>query len=213
MSAFDDRVYHLCRWVCWEYFRWYHRLRMYGVEHVPRSGPCILASNHVSVLDPPLVGVAINFRKVHFLAKAELFHPPWGRWLQRLGAVPVERGRGDVGALRRALKLLEEGHLLVLFPEGTRSLDGRLQSAKPGVGLLVLRARVPVVPAFLDGSFAALPKGSFWPRPCRLTVRYGSPILPEELDELPRDRVGYEQAAQRVMNRIAALAQPSDTQQ
>ncbi len=199
-------IYRIGRALCWLYFRLAHGLRVEGVEQVPARGGCIVAGNHASVLDPPLMGCPIRHREVHYLAKAELFRPPLGWFLRQVGAVPVERGRGDVGALRRALELLREGRVLGLFPEGTRSPDGRLQPPKRGLGFLVAKAGVPVVPAFLSGTFEAWPKGVRYPRLGRpVSVRYGPPISPEEVLALADRDEGYEQVAALVMARIAQL--------
>ncbi len=206
MSEHAPLVYRFGRQLCWLYFRLAHHLQVEGADHVPAEGACIVAGNHVSVLDPPLMGCGIPHRVVHYLAKIELFRPPLGWVLRAVGAVPVERGKGDVGALRRALSLLQDGRVLGLFPEGTRSPDGRFQPPKRGIGFLVAKAAVPVVPALIDGTFGVWPKGARGPRlgvPVR--VRYGAPIQPEEILAEARHHDGYDRVAALVMARIAAL--------
>ena len=139
-------------------------LRVRGAEHVPASGPALIVSNHQSILDPPIIGGAAR-RQIYFLAKAELFRIPVFGWLIRaLHARPVRREGSDPGALRTAALLLEEGKALLVFPEGTRSLNGRLGERKPGVGMLAVTSGAPVVPAYVSGTLEALPKGSAWPR-------------------------------------------------
>lgn len=206
MSERAPLAYRIGRQLCRLYFRLAHHLQVEGAMHVPAEGACIVAGNHVSVLDPPLMGCAIPHRVVHYLAKIELFRPPFGWVLRAVGAVPVERGKGDVGALRRALSLLQEGRVLGLFPEGTRSPDGRLQPPKRGIGFLVAKAAVPVVPAFIAGTFEAWPKGARGPRlGVPVHVRYGAPIRPEEILAEAGQSDGYDRVAALVMARIAAL--------
>jgi 1-acyl-sn-glycerol-3-phosphate acyltransferase len=152
------------------------RYRAVGVGHVPTAGAVILAANHASLLDPPIVAAAVP-RPLHFMAKAELFRVPvLGALVRRLNAHPVVREGGDTSALRVALRLLRAGHALLVFPEGTRTRDGRLRAGKAGVGMLAARAGVPVVPVYVSGSAQALPRGRRWPRPSRVTVAYGPPL-------------------------------------
>ncbi len=142
-------------------------LKAYGVEHVPADGGVLLLSNHQSYLDPVCVAVRLR-RPVSFLAKSELFKP-WGfRWLIRqLNAFPVRQGAGDVGAVRETIAKLKEGHLLTVFPEGSRTPDGQMLPLQSGFALIVRRAGVPIVPVAIDGSFQAWPRGSMLFRPGR----------------------------------------------
>ncbi|MFA5138919.1 MAG: lysophospholipid acyltransferase family protein [Elusimicrobiota bacterium] len=119
-----------------------------GLENLPRSGRVILASNHSSVLDPPIIGMSVSrLRFPHYLAKRELLRPePFGMILRSWGTIPVDRGRGDTGAIRAVLRLLESEGCMVIFPEGTRQKPGRVSRAKPGVGYLAKASGAPVVP-------------------------------------------------------------------
>ncbi len=177
------------------------RYRAVGGEHVPRSGPVLLAANHLSLLDPPLVGVGTP-RTLHFLAKAELFRIPGFGWLiRRLNAHPVEREGADAHALRRALALLRAGQALLVFPEGTRRPEGALGPARPGAGLLAVRSGAPVVPVYIRGTGRVLPRGAIWPRRAPVTVTFGPPLsFPRE-----RGRVRYQEASDRIMAAIARL--------
>ena len=153
--------------------RWWFHLRVTGAEHVPPTGAALIVSNHQSILDPPVVGGS-SPRQVFFLAKAELFRIPlFGRLIHALHARPVRREGSDARALRTAGRLLEEGKALLVFPEGTRSLDGRLAEAKPGVGMLAVMSGAPVVPAYVSGTLEALPKGAVRPRRSQVSVRFG----------------------------------------
>jgi 1-acyl-sn-glycerol-3-phosphate acyltransferase len=152
------------------------RFRATGLERVPREGSLLLAANHRSYLDPPLVGAALT-RQVHFLAKAELFRVPLlGGLIQRLNAHPVERAGSDGRALRLALSLLRQGAAILIFPEGTRRAGAGPARGKPGAGMLAALSGAPVVPVYIHGSERALPRGAVCPRPARITVTYGAPL-------------------------------------
>lgn len=153
-------------------------LKVYGLEHIPRSGGAIIASNHQSYLDPVLIGVRLP-RPLSYMAKSELFRNPFfARLICSLHAFPVRQGAGDVGAVKESIRRVQEGHLLNIFPEGTRTEDGKLQPILPGVALVVRRAGVPVVPAVIDGAFDAWPPQRRLPRPRRwpIIVEYGPPM-------------------------------------
>ena len=143
-------------------------LKVEGREHVPTAGPLILAANHTSFLDPPTVGASTR-RPLYYLAKAELFRIPlFGALIRRVNARPVERGGNDAAALRLALRLLGEGKALLLFPEGTRGVEGGFGPAKAGTGMLALMSGAPVIPIYVRGTGVALPRGRLVPRPARL---------------------------------------------
>ena len=179
-------------------------LRVRGAEHVPASGPALIVSNHQSILDPPVIGGAAR-RQIYFLAKAELFRiPMFGSLIRALHARPVRREGSDPGALRTAAQLLGEGKALLVFPEGTRSLNGRLGEGKPGVGMLAVTSGAPVVPVYVSGTLEALPKGSAWPRRSQVSVSFGP-----ALHFKPRNGAGrkerYREAAMEMMRGIAEL--------
>ena len=149
--------------------------RAYRVDRVPATGGVLMLANHQSYLDPPLFGVAPK-RPSAFLAKSELFENPAFAWaIRRLNAFPVRQGAGDVGAMKESIRLLQRGWMLGVFPEGSRTPDGELQPAQKGAGLMVKRAGVPVLPAVIDGSHQAWPRGSTFPRPHPVRVLYGEP--------------------------------------
>jgi 1-acyl-sn-glycerol-3-phosphate acyltransferase len=151
-------------------------LKAYGTANVPRTGGVLMVSNHQSYLDPILLGVPIK-RPISYLAKSELFENKYfGGLIRRLNAFPVRQGAGDVGAVRETIKRLQQGHLLNIYPEGTRTLDGEIGKIEPGAALVVRRANVPVVPVVIDGSFDAWPKDKplFHAYPIR--VMFGPPM-------------------------------------
>ena len=180
------------------------RTRLEGREHVPRTGPLLVVANHVSTIDPPLLGALLP-RRLAFLAKGELFHPaPWGWALRAAGMIPVRRGRAERRVLEAALGVLSEGGALVVFPEGTRSRNGVLAAAEPGVGLLAARSRAPVLPVGIVGTDRMRGVGAVGARP-ELVVRCGPVWQPRSVAVGAR---GYRMVADELMTHIAALLPP-----
>ena len=189
------------------YFRW----RADHPERVPLTGPVILAANHASYVDPPLVGAGLR-RPCSFLAREDLFDIPIVGWLLReWSVVPVNREGGGAAGLRAILDRLLAGHAVVLFPEGTRSPDGRLQRARLGIGLLVAKSTAPVVPVRVFGSHDAWPKGSKFAKPRRVVVKYGQPMTFDasraEAKTCSKARLKeiYQQIAEEIMGAISRL--------
>ncbi|MCI0345092.1 MAG: (d)CMP kinase [Chloroflexi bacterium] len=185
-----------------------------AIDDIPKSGPVILAANHASAGDPVFVGAFLTAklgRRLNWLGKRELFDVPVLSWLARHGGVhAVERGAADVEAFRIAARILEAGHVLAIFPEGTRSPDGRLQRGMDGVSLLAIRTGAVIVPIGVGNSDVFWPKGRLLPKPRgHVTVRIGTPFLLHEALGLanPKDarRIPKEQATTAIMTRIAAL--------
>ncbi len=146
-------LYGIAYVVCRPLFRIAFRLTRGGGEHVPRTGPVLFVSNHISGSDPPLLGAGALPRKLHFMAKKELFKGRLGGWaIRSVGAFPIDRGGADRNAIRMAKDVLERGDALLMFPEGTRSEDGRLGPAWPGAGSLALDPGVTVIPMAIWGS-------------------------------------------------------------
>jgi 1-acyl-sn-glycerol-3-phosphate acyltransferase len=185
------------------------RLEVRGREHVPATGPALLVSNHVSLLDPPFVGGA-SPRQLFFLAKEELFRVPLlGRLIHALNARPVKRDGSDGRALKTALKLLGENRAILLFPEGTRGVEGRLGEGKPGAGMLAVLSGAPVVPVCVSGTARALPPGRALPRPTRVSVTFGPPLVFKAVgDERRKER--YREATEEMMRAIAQLMARGD---
>jgi len=156
-----------------------------GVENVPVEGGAIVAANHLSFLDPPALGAALP-RRTYFFAKAELFVPIFGFLIRKCYAFPVERGGADMGATREAIRLLRGGEFMVMFPEGTRSLDGELQELNLGAVLLASRAGVPVLPAAIQGTDAVFPIGAKCIFPGSVRVSFGPPIDTGQFGPKPR---------------------------
>lgn len=187
-------------------FRLFHRWEVHGAENIPITGGCLLAANHASFLDPPAIGSASSKRLVRFMARDTLFKKGFGDWLMRgLHAIPISRDRGDVGALKRCIQFLRKGDCVAIFPEGTRTRDGQLGEAKAGIGFLIMSAGVPVVPIYIDGTFAAFPRGASWPRPRKIRVFIGPPIAQDALKQCGEGRDSYDRVAKLVMDSIKAL--------
>lgn len=194
------------------YFGW----RVYHPERVPLQGPVILASNHASFLDPPLIGSGVT-RPLNYLARATLFRlPVAGALLRSVNAVPVERDTGGGAGLKAILDRLRAGGAIVLFPEGTRSRDGQLQPARSGIGLVVIKSSAPVVPVRVFGTFEAFGRHRKLPRPRPVAVKYGLPLHFEQLRAeaasaaKPRVKEIYQQVADEIMRAIATLEPEGD---
>ncbi len=147
--------------------------RVIGAENMIEEGPCIIAANHCSYLDPPLVGVACQ-RAVHYLARKSLLDVPvLGSILPQLNVIPVDQKNADRSALMGAIRVVRNGGAVLIFPEGTRSPDGHLQQAQPGIGLIVAKTGAPVVPISISGSFTALGRQSVRPKLVPITLKIG----------------------------------------
>ena len=188
------------------------RVRVEGaITQIPREGPVIIAANHASNLDPVVIGSWIIpqiGRRFQWLGKRELFEWPVIGYIARHGGVhPVDRSTADVEAFRLARRILDEGHVLFVFPEGTRSPDGALQAARDGVALLALRSGAPIVPVGIAGSDRVWPRGRKLPRPGgRLTIRVGTPFrIADELPAGTERRAAKGLATTILMRRIAEL--------
>jgi 1-acyl-sn-glycerol-3-phosphate acyltransferase len=171
--------YRIARRICRGFLWVLYRFHSSGIENIPRKGGFVLASNHASYYDPVLLASANTVRQVHFMAKEELFKVPlFGRLILSLGALPIKRGGADRNLFRTFGELLKTRDIaLVVFPEGTRTADGTLGSAKRGVGALCLAAGVPVIPAFIRGSYEVWPRFRKLPRlRGDIEVRFGPPI-------------------------------------
>lgn len=174
-------VYWIARAVLQPFFLVYFRMQRIGREHVPKSGPLIIAANHRSFMDPFVIGMMLR-RPTYFVAKTELFHNRFVAWLlSSLGAFPVERGRGDSDAMTTAREILERGDVVVIFPEGTRTRPGGLGTPKRGVGRLALESGAAVVPIALIGTDAI--RRGWRIRPHKVRVRAGRPLRFPQVDE------------------------------
>lgn len=177
-------------------FSTFYRWQVIGAEHIPKEGPVILCCNHLSLWDPPLLGSGID-RQVHFMAKEELFRIPVISFLiTKFGAFPVKRGAGDRGAIRATLKLLEEGKIFGIFPEGTRSKTGELGAGMPGVSMFALKSDAAVIPVAIIGPYKLFRL---------IKIVYGQPIDLSALRERKTDSETLRETTDLIMSHIQSL--------
>ncbi|MGI8436498.1 MAG: lysophospholipid acyltransferase family protein [Chthoniobacterales bacterium] len=185
----------------------FFRFRVLHRERRILEGPVILAMNHESYLDPPLAGISSG-RELYFLARDTLLDAPvLGRLLPKLNVIPVDQEGTDRSALKALIRILKQGRATIIFPEGARTLDGKLQPAQPGLGFIIAKTLAPVLPMRIFGAHEA------WPRDGRIrfrriTIVIGEPIYFTEADLQPRSKEIYLRLSERVMAAIAALELP-----
>lgn len=200
-------------------YKFYFRWRVFNPERVPLSGPVILAANHASYIDPPLVGAGLT-RDINYLARESLFRfPGLGALLRSWNSVPVDRDGGGATGLKVILDRLLAGGAIILFPEGTRSRDGQIQKARSGIGLTVIKSEAPVIPVRVFGTFEAFNRTMKVPRPRRIAVKYGEPLdfsaERAEAKACAKERLKeiYQEVADRIMAEIAKLEPQADARQ
>lgn len=189
------------------------RPRIEGLQHVPAHGAAIVAGNHLSFADHFLMPAVLR-RRITFLAKAEYFTGPGLRgrltaaFFRGAGQIPVDRSGKEAGqaAIREGLAVLAKGDLLGIYPEGTRSHDGRLYKGKVGVAVMALTARVPVVPCAMIGTFEAQPTGRRLPRPTPVTIRFGAPLDFSRYTGLEHDKTALRAVTDEIMYAILTLS-------
>jgi 1-acyl-sn-glycerol-3-phosphate acyltransferase len=181
------------------------RFRVTHLERMIQSGPVILAMNHQSYLDPPLAGITCN-RAIYFLARKTLLDVPVLGWLlPKLNVIPVSQEAIDRSALKTVISVLKSGNAVLVFPEGSRTLDGNLQPAEPGLGLVIAKTLAPVVPMRIFGAHAALPRDGGGLHLVPIAIVIGKPIFFTPADVESRTKDLYRRLSQRVMDAIAAL--------
>lgn len=195
----------LARPFVWLAARAYFRIRFEGVHHIPLEGPLIIAPNHVTYADPPLVSIPVR-RPIYYMAMRPLFEVRGLGWLIRLArAFPVELEMADTRATREAVRLLQAGAAVMIFPEAGRSPDGRLGHFKPGAFRLAASLGVPVLPVTIVGGHAAWPPHRKLPRPGRITIVYHPPLAPAARADL---KTAAQELARRVHAAVASRLPP-----
>jgi len=189
-------------------FYGYLRMVVEGEQNVPSTGSVLLVSNHLSSLDPFAIGIACH-RKVHFLGKQELFRiPVLAYFIRQWGAIPVDRKATDIAAMRVAVKVIRQGEILGIFPEGTRSTSGELQRFREGAAKIALRFRLPIIPVGAIGTRTSLPPGAWFPRPVPIKLRFGPSFQLAPPGQPPPESL--QAAAALIRTRIASLLYDSD---
>jgi len=181
--------YWIARGMCQVFCLLFFRVRIYGRHHIPRRGGFIVAGNHQSYLDPVFCGIGAT-RRLLYMARDTLFRSPlFGGILRSVNTIPLSRDKADIGAMKLVISRLKEGHGVCLFPEGTRSRDGRIVAFKPGFGLLCRRSKAMVIPTLVDGAFEC------WPRHRKLfssgpiVVCFGKPLSPEQIRKMTNEQL------------------------
>ncbi|MEN9638035.1 MAG: hypothetical protein RL077_6439 [Verrucomicrobiota bacterium] len=190
-------------------FDMFFRGEVVGLHHLPARGGFLIAANHASFIDPPMIGCQVS-RQIAYFARKTLWNGPAASWwLDAVGTIPVDRDGGqDISAIKRVLRAIKEQRGLILFPEGTRTTDGQLQPAKPGVGFIAIKTQVPVVPVRIFGSFEAFGKGRRPRLGTPVTVVFGPPLAPADYDQPDAAKERAQIASERIMAAIAQLCPP-----
>lgn len=205
-------VYQIVKAVCFVLYKLFFRFSSHGSDEVPNdSRGVILAPNHASYLDPPLLGISLK-RRVTYLAKDYLFKAFFVGWILRsVEALPIKSEADDFKSIRQLLKALKDGKCIVVFPEGTRSFTGELQPAEQGVGFLAAKSAAWVVPVYISGTYEAYPKGAKGFKCAKVSVRYGKAFIPAEDKNLMAQANPYQATADRIMEDIKRLKFDSET--
>jgi len=170
----------------------------YQTRCIPRQGAFILASNHISNLDPVLLGIC-SVRRINFMAKIELFKGVLGFILTRLGSFPIKRGQADLGAMKESLKRLKDGRVILIFVEGTRRIGNEPSMAQAGAGFIAMKSGVPVIPVYVKGTNQVMAPGTKFLKRGPVTATFGEPFF-------VNDAPSYEEASQRILDKIYTLA-------
>ncbi|MEM9445020.1 MAG: lysophospholipid acyltransferase family protein [Verrucomicrobiota bacterium] len=176
----------------------FHQFKSEGIDNIPSEGGFILACNHVSYLDPPLVGGSFS-REIHYLARKSLFKPPILDWLlPELNAFPIDQDRPDMSSLKKVIRLAKSGEGVLIFPEGSRSYDGEPQPAQPGIGLVLAKADVPIIPARIFGGHLA------WPRDKALSLFHPVQLVIGKSFQITTPKKASKEAYQKIGDEVMA---------
>jgi len=183
-----------------------HFIKVYGRENLPKKGPFILAPNHMSIGDPPVIGVSCYPLTMHFMAKRDLFsNRRWGWWFRLTDCIPISRDKNDFRATKMVLNFLKEGKRIVVFPEGTRSRTGELTEPELGVGFLAMKSGVPVIPVLITGTEKALPVEGRYKAGVPVKVYIGKAVNFDGAENFKDKREKYRFASNKIMKAIAGL--------
>ncbi|MBN1436772.1 MAG: 1-acyl-sn-glycerol-3-phosphate acyltransferase [Sedimentisphaerales bacterium] len=179
--------YRLNQWGAQVMYSTFFHLRVFGREHVPQDGPVLFVSNHQSFLDPVLCGVSLG-RELDYIARDSLFNKGlFDKYIRSLNAFPIQRDQADLAAIRVIIDRLKQGRAIVLFPEATRTRDGKIKTIKSGFELIARKSGAPTVPVVIDGAFETWPRTQALPGIGNIRVRYGEPIAAAEAKAMARE--------------------------
>ena len=197
--------YGFCKIIIGSIFKLLYPLEIKGLENLPREGGIILAPNHSSYFDPIYFGLAVP-RNIRWIAKKSFFDVWWLGWFFKItGCLPVNPEKSNIEAIKGALLILKQGETLGIFPEGSRSRDGKLMNGELGVALLALRSGAPILPAAIDGAFEAYPPDAKFPRPRQIKLRFGQPLIFDTAKKGRIDKKTLEAVTGKVMKSIEKL--------
>lgn len=200
------------RFVFYPLFKFCYRLKVYGIENLPKQGG-LIAANHASYFDPPMIGTAIYPRFLNYMARDTLFKPIGGWFLRHVGCHPVKRGKGNAAVFKLIPKLVKEGKLVVIFPEGTRTRDGEIHTGQPGAGLLVRMSHCPVIPTYVGGTYDAWNIHMKKPKLFgRTSVTFGKPLTFAHLAHLDK-KTAQQKMVEETMRAIGQLKKQRDQSQ
>ncbi|MEA3369682.1 MAG: lysophospholipid acyltransferase family protein [Candidatus Ratteibacteria bacterium] len=198
--------YRFCVFICWVIVKVFFRLKVSGRERLPREEAVMIVANHTSFLDPVVIGVAAG-RVLFYVARKDLFDiPVFGKLLLNINVMPISRGRFELSVFHKISKLVKGNKAFVIFPEGTRSKTGEIQSGKAGVGLIAWKTRVKIVPAFIKGSYEAWPARAKIFHPAKIEIVFGMPLELNHFYQQTPSRELYRKMADKMMQSIKALA-------
>jgi 1-acyl-sn-glycerol-3-phosphate acyltransferase len=201
-----ERFYKACQYTIAPALRGIWRIHATGLHHIPEQGGAILASNHLSYTDHYFLPSVVP-RQIFFISKAQHFDVPVQRWFfEQVGVIPLKRGEGDNEAFSRSLQILKDGKLFGIYPEGTRSIDGKLHKGHTGVARLALMAGVPIIPVGMIGTDRVLPKGKNVPKLHKVTIHVGAPLSFPQFVGMENDRKACRDITDRVMHGIRDLS-------
>ncbi len=189
-TPFQRFGYHAIRWICYFFFLIAFRLKLVGLEKIPKSGPVLITPNHQSHLDPMLIG-CVSRRRMNFLAKKQLFRVwPIGWIISFLDSIPIDREGMSAGGIKETLKRMKRGEMVLMFPEGTRSPDGEMKKILPGFCALVKRTQATIVPTGIQGADRAWPRRRAFPLPGpKIVIVFGDPVTPDQYQHLNDDQL------------------------
>lgn len=204
----NPQLYDIVRNTANWYFSTFYDYTQSGTQHIPKSGPVIFAANHVSFYDPPAIGACLS-RDINYFARDTLFKGLFGKGLVDIGTIPVARENAEIKSLKAIFKSLKAGGAVAIYPEGTRSPDGKLAEPKPGAGMIATKSKATVIPTRLFGTYEAYGRNAKLPKlGGHIHIAYGEPMSVADIDPGKEHPDRYLEASRRIMARIAALQLP-----